>query len=221
MKILITGESRTARFVVRHLRSVGHEVSCLVADDVGADALVTAGARLVIVGGPTDPRALERAAVREADAVLGLSARDEQNLLTCQLARRLYGVHRTLAVANDPENEPVFRRLGVDVVLAPVSLLLAALEQGASVHHVLNLATMADGSVIVSEIVVGEDSAVVGRQLAALDLPEAGLVACVVRGGRAIVPRGGTALQAGDRLVVVALAARAGEVMAALSDRRG
>ena len=45
--------------------------------------------------------------------------------------------------------------------------------------------------------------ALIGRSLRDVDMPEGCLVALVRRGRESIVPRGGTMLQAGDRLTII------------------
>jgi mannitol/fructose-specific phosphotransferase system IIA component (Ntr-type) len=46
-------------------------------------------------------------------------------------------------------------------------------------------------------------ASLIGRSLRELQMPEGSLVAMIVRGGRLIVPRGGTVLHAGDRLTIL------------------
>ncbi len=55
----------------------------------------------------------------------------------------------------------------------------------------------------VVEFVVGDDDAIVGRRVRELRLPREALVSVIVRGGEAILPRGSTRIEAGDRLHLV------------------
>jgi cell volume regulation protein A len=54
------------------------------------------------------------------------------------------------------------------------------------------------------EIAVGADSAAAGRRILDLQFPSGALVVLLRRGDEVIIPDGGTGLQAGDRLVVLA-----------------
>lgn len=54
------------------------------------------------------------------------------------------------------------------------------------------------------EVVVPDDSAVAGKMILDLPLPESVLVVLVSRGGRFLVPRGATHLAGGDRLLLLA-----------------
>lgn len=53
-------------------------------------------------------------------------------------------------------------------------------------------------------IVIGGDSTVVGKSVLELRLPKEALIALIQRRGKVIVPRGGTHLEAGDTLLVLA-----------------
>jgi len=55
----------------------------------------------------------------------------------------------------------------------------------------------------VVEVELGAHAPAVGKALRELSLPPKGVIASVVRNGRAIIPRGDLVLEAGDRLLVV------------------
>jgi cell volume regulation protein A len=55
----------------------------------------------------------------------------------------------------------------------------------------------------ITEYPVGPEDAVVGRRVRDLDLPRDALVSVIVRGNEAVLPRGSTRIEAGDRLHVV------------------
>lgn len=221
MRLLVTGHGRMVGFVARHFVAVGHHVTALVADPAAAMRLAEGEADTVVVGSGSDPSALEAADARLADAVLALEEHDERNLATCQLCRVLFDVPRTLALVNDPDNETVFRALGIDVAFSLAPLLASLIEQRTKLQDVLSLVPMAEGAVRVTELVLRSGAPAAGLRLAELVLPEGGLVACVVRGGQAIVPRGVTQLAVGDRLVVVAAQDRLGDVVHALVGENG
>lgn len=217
MRVLVSGAVRIVSFVVRHLAARGHRLSVVVADPTAADRISENGADQVVVGRPSDPTILEDAGARRAEVMLALGERDEENLIACQLARRLYGVPRTLALANDPDNEEVLRALGVDVAFSPVPLLASLIEQRAELEQITEVLPVASGLVTVTEVGLGAEGPVVGRSLREVELPSGGLVACVVRGQEAIVPRGDTVLATGDRLVVVAATEVTAHVLRALT----
>ncbi len=68
----------------------------------------------------------------------------------------------------------------------------------------LELLALRDQDAEIVEYVVSADSAVAGRRLADVSLPENAIVALVSRNGQVLAPKGGTRLEAGDHLFVIA-----------------
>jgi trk system potassium uptake protein TrkA len=133
---------------------------------------------------------------------------------------RLYGVPRAVALANDPDNADVFQRLGV-TSFSTTQVVGSMIEQRAALEQITNLLPVGEGRVLVTEMLLEESSPVVGRRLADIPLPGDALVAVVVRGREAIVPKGGSVLEAGDRVVLVSLPEHHGQAVRALTGERG
>jgi potassium/hydrogen antiporter len=84
---------------------------------------------------------------------------------------------------------PVIRRLGLDAAPSPADVVADALPiEGSEIDMV--------------EVVVGEDSALVGQLLREVPAPESALVVAVARGEHVLLPRGDTRICPGDLLVV-------------------
>ena len=204
MRILVSGEPRLAYFLCRRLASLGHQLTVIheqleVCRTFARDLSAT-----VVHGDPTDPRVLAHAEAEAAHEVLALTVSDERNLAICQLAKLRFGVARTLAIANDPDNEAVFRALGVGIAFAPIRVLASLVEQRALFEDVTTLLPLAGGAIQMAELQLGPTAPAAGRALRELTLPSGALVAYVIRDGTPVVPRGDTRLQVGDRLLVIA-----------------
>jgi cell volume regulation protein A len=85
-------------------------------------------------------------------------------------------------------------------------------------RYPLELEQTADLDSDLVEVPVPEGSAAVGRAIVELRLPEAALVVLISREERFIVPRGGTVLREGDRLLVLADQRSLGKVRRILAD---
>jgi trk system potassium uptake protein TrkA len=117
---------------------------------------------------------------------------------------------------NDPEHEEVFHRLGVTAV-STTRILASLIEQRVSFDEVINLIPVGEGKATVSEVTLDGDSPVVGSALTDIQLPEDSLIAFILRAGEPVVPRGGTVLEAEDRLVVITLPENHGATLAVLT----
>jgi trk system potassium uptake protein TrkA len=156
----------------------------------------------VICGDGGDEGILAQAGARRADAVLAIAPRDQDNLVICQLASLQFGVPRTVALANDPDNVEVFEQLGVSA-FSTTNIVGSLIEQRAALEEITNLLPVGEGRVNVTEIVLSEDAPVSGKQLKNIVLPENTLVAVVIRDGDPIVPRGDNDLRSGDTVVLI------------------
>ncbi|WP_019119545.1 potassium/proton antiporter [Brevibacillus massiliensis] len=69
--------------------------------------------------------------------------------------------------------------------------------------HSLELVSIGRTNSEIVEITIEEGSAVVGKELRELELPEETLITAIIRGNKIVTPRGTTSLQAGDILYVL------------------
>ncbi len=219
MRVVIAGEGRTVFFLARAFLAKGHSVSTVSRAREESVELARRLRVLPVHGDPSDPEVLEQAGTAEAAAVLAAGSRDSDNLVVCQLARGRFGVPRTLAVVNDPENEEVFRKLGVEA-MSTSRTLVSLVEQRTELEEILNMFPAAGGRVILTELVLPPESPAAGRPLRSVALPEDSLVVTVIRGGEVAVARGGTVLRAGDRLLVASLPEHLGAAVRALTGER-
>ncbi|GMV40049.1 MAG: potassium transporter Trk [Myxococcales bacterium] len=205
MRLIIVGGGRLVYFLVRTMLAKGHRVTIIDRDRANCDHLARALDALVLAGDGTDPDLLDEAGAGSADQVLALTPEDHVNLVVCQLALRRFMVPRVVALVNDPDNERVFRKLGIETTFSAIPVLASLIEQRSAFGDLVDLMPVADGRIRVSEVVLPTASPLAGMALAETRLPAGALIGAVVRGDATIVPNGATVLTAGDRLVVIAL----------------
>ena len=88
---------------------------------------------------------LAEAGANRASIVAAVTGDDDDNLVVCQMAKHHFDVPRTIARVNNPRNEALFRHLGVDEIISPTRMVLAAIEQDIPVHELLHLAQLEGG----------------------------------------------------------------------------
>ena len=203
MRLVIAGVGRLTYFLGRALEASGHDLVVVGKEREICERLARRLRGTVVVGDPTRAEPLEEAGAGSADQLLAVTWKDHENLVTCQLARLRFHVPRVLAIVNDPDNEEVFRALGVEVAFSPIRVLASLIEQRAGLDAVVALAPAAGGKVLLADVRIDAGAAADGRTLKGLGLPQGALVGCVVRGEDAFVPHGDTELRAGDRVVVI------------------
>ncbi len=203
MRIILVGSGGVAYFLCRALDAKGHRV-CFVNRDAAECAAFARRLRTTVVNGDaTRVSVLEDAGIRECDAVMALTSRDDVNLTICQIALIQYGIQRVFALVNDPDNEPLFRLLGIEETFSVTPVISRLIEQRATFDSVLNLFPAALGKIDVSEIVLEERAPCVGVPLRDLHLPKDALIAGISRGTDVLVPNGDSTLEADDRVLLV------------------
>lgn len=204
MKVILVGGGRAIYFLAQAFRTKAHSITVIHRDAGECARLARRMDAIVVQGDGSDPRILEEAGARAADIVLAATPSDPDNLVICQLARSRFAVPRAVALVNDPDNQGIFRDLGIDAV--STSLAIASLiEQRAALDQVTNLIPAGEGKVTISEVILTASSPAVGRRVAEIDMPRDALIAVAMRNGEAIIPRGDTELRSGDRVLLVTL----------------
>lgn len=208
MRVILIGGGETIEtiyFLSRLFARRGYRVTIVNPHPDEARMLSRQVKATVIVGDGSDPAVLEEAGARRADVVLSLTPQDPDNLVACQVAQRLYSVPRTMALVNDPDNEQVFRQLGITEVFSATRVIGSLIEGQTVFDEITHLFPAAEGQLHVSELVLDEEAPAAGKSLAELDLPQDSLVAAIIRDGQVIVPRGQDRLQVADRLILIAV----------------
>jgi trk system potassium uptake protein TrkA len=195
VRVILTGGGEsleTVYYLARHFDRRGYKVTVVNPHPAEAQMLSRRVQATVLVGDGSNPAVLEEAGARRADVFLSLTPHDPDNLVACQIAQRVYGVPRTMALVNDPDNEEIFRQLGISVVFS-VARVIGNLIEGHTVHdEIMHLFPAAEGQVHVTEIELPEGAPAAGKRLQELELPQGSLIAAIIREGQAIVPHGGT-----------------------------
>jgi trk system potassium uptake protein TrkA len=203
MAVLIVGSGEEVYHLAKSLEAGGEHVTVICDDDESCARLARRLKATVIRGDGSVPRVLEEAGVGDAHMVLALTPQDAANLVICQLAMLRHGVPRALALANDPDSEDVFGALGVATALAPSKILTAVIQSRAQLDAVRNVYPALGGKLNLTEVTLAAEAPAAGRAVQDLDLPPGALIGALFRGESALVVRGRTVLEAGDRLLLL------------------
>jgi trk system potassium uptake protein TrkA len=213
MNILIIGGGKIVYFLAKAFLSKGYNVTIVNRKKEECARLARQLKATVIFGNATDPQVLQEAQTASMDAVLAITPNDEDNLVICQLANLNFGIHKTLALVNDPSNEDIFRQLGVTTAFSTTRMLSGLIEQRAGLEEIVGLFPVAEGKVNITEVILQKESPVIGKSLMEINLPADSLIGCVLRNSEAVIPRGETVLHTDDRLVLITLPENHGLVL--------
>lgn len=215
MRTLIIGGGKVGSYLARALSSNGHTITIIEADPERAKSLGDRSRSLVLAGDGTQVDVLNRADAARSDWVLGVTGKDEANLVACQLAKTL-GAKRVIARLNDPRNRPTFDALQLPVV-AVTDLIVNVISQEVQVEvsEIERLRVLGAGKLSLVEIDIPEDAPV--RSVLEVDLPPQSVLVTHLRGEMVSVPNAATQLRPGDRVLAVTAIEHEAELRAALT----
>ncbi len=163
----------------------------------------------VICGNPSDESVLIEEGATNSDAFIALTDLDEENILLSLFAKN-GGSKKVITKINKIEYDSVISKLELDSIIYPKNIASDQIIRYARAKRKVigssmeNLYNLIPGQVEAIEFTVGDRSALIGKPLLSLKIKENVLIASVMRGKQVIVPRGSTALEAGDSVLVVA-----------------
>jgi trk system potassium uptake protein TrkA len=205
--VVIFGGDRIAQQVAQALQREHVNVRVIVEDRGEAERLSEALKGVVVLhADATDLNFLQEEHVGETDSFLGISAEDERNRMSCQLAKSL-GVPRVVALVQKPDYVSLYQRLGIDVAVSPRLLCANRILAFVRSRSISTVATIEEGKAEVLEIELPAGSALVGKRLREAGFPRGCVVAAITReDGQVLIPRGEDELRAHDQMVLFVLA---------------
>src|SRR5256885_15643377 len=115
-----------------------------------------------------------------ADLAAAVTGDDEGNLTVCQTAKAKFSVPRAVARINNPQNETLFRNLGIDSTVSATNLIMAHIEQELPWRGLIPLVTLRGHSLEIVEVRIPADSVAVGKQVGQLLLPQGSLLSLII-----------------------------------------
>jgi len=160
---------------------------------------------VIYEGNPINPGVLEQAGLREANVVAAVTGEDATNLSLCFIAKTMFGVPRTIARVNNPNNSWLFNEtFRVDVALSQADVLAHLIQEEMSLGDMMTLFKLRRGRYSVVEEKVPAGAKGIGIALKDMGLEEHCVISAIIRDGKMTLPRGDSTFQEGDEILAVA-----------------
>lgn len=205
MYVVINGGGRVGSFLALTLFQKKHDVAVIEKRPEVIRMLAEELPQkiLLIQGDGCDPQTQEDAGVGHADVFASVTNNDDDNLVSCQLAKVNFKVKRAVARVSNPKNEPVFNALGIKAI-SSTSVISHLIEEEMTLKDLIRLRTLEKGKLSLVEIdVPAENSDVSHKKVSELTLPEKSVLVTIIREDRIIIPRGSTEIKPNDRIIAV------------------
>jgi trk system potassium uptake protein len=216
--IVIMGCGRVGSTLAHILEDRGYSIAIIDRDPEAFRRLRSAFKGEKVTGVGFDRTVLIQAGIEQADAFAAVSSGDNSNIIAARVVRETFGVVRVAARIYDPRRAEVYERLGIPTVATvrwtADQMLRKLLPEGTE-----PLWRDSTGQIVLAEVAFS--AAWIGEQVKAVEASTMIRIAFVDRLGQAFVPDGGTVLQEGDVIHVVAKENDLDRIAAAFASRGG
>lgn len=153
MYVVIMGGGKVGEYLATVLLNSGNEVALIENDLATADKLsiVLQGSYMVIHGDGCDSKYQEDAGIRRADVFVAATGQDDNNLVSCEIAQRVFSVPRCIARVNHPKNLRIFKEVGIECV-SSTTLIANLIEEETLLGSVSVASSLTHGNVVLTEI---------------------------------------------------------------------
>ncbi|TMD37206.1 MAG: TrkA family potassium uptake protein [Chloroflexi bacterium] len=116
MYVIVVGGGTVGYYLSRDLVERGHEVTLIERDGKRADWLETQLGSIVMRGDGCEVRFLAQTGIERADAIIAVTADDEDNLIALQMAKKHFKVKNVVARIYDPERAEAYEKIGLHTI---------------------------------------------------------------------------------------------------------
>jgi trk system potassium uptake protein len=205
-RMMVLGGGRIGRYVAKAMENdKGLKIKLIEANAEKSQTVASELSNtLVLQGDGTDLDLLATEGITEMDAFVASTNDDENNLVSCLLAKHL-GVKRVIGLVNKSEYLPVINTIGLNAAVSPKVAVADEILRYVRRGKIVSISTLREIDAEVMEIVTPEDSPITKKPLKDTRLPDGAIISALYRNGESIIPVGSTQLQANDLAVVVTL----------------
>ncbi len=204
MYIIIVGGGSVGYYLCKALLNEGHEVLVLDKDAAKCEGFEAELGSVCVRGDGCEAATLTEIGTSRADMLIAVTGDDEDNLVSCQVAKHKFNVPRTISRIRNPQNEIIFKKLGIDVTVSSTNVILEHLQEEVPTHSLTHLLTIRDKELEIVEIKIPPGSTSVGKSIKALSLPKGSrLVLIIPTELKPRVPTSDTVIRERDRIIAV------------------
>jgi trk system potassium uptake protein TrkA len=154
---------------------------------------------LTLLGNGFDLRLLKQAGVEKADAFCAVTNGDNTNLVSAQVAKKIFKVPKVIARVYDPQRAQIYSTLGLDVISGTVLLASMLRDKIIESRFSSYLIEAKDLGVIEIEVKNG----LVGNTIQDINMPGEFLVVAIRTMRGVVIPQPDTVLKEKDVLMAV------------------
>lgn len=200
MYVIIVGCGRVGSELAKLLSNEGHNVVVIDKERKSFDRLGGTFNGLTMVGNGFDLELLKQVGIEKADAFCAVTNGDNTNLISAQVAKKIFKVAKVLARVYDPQRAHIYAALGLDILSGTV--LFASMLRDKIIESRFSSYLIETKELGIIEVDVEKD--LIGKTISDVNMPGEFLVATIRRLDGVIIPEPQTILKSKDTLMGVA-----------------
>ncbi len=219
MRVIVVGAGEVGVNLSRTLGIDGHEVTVIDSEGARCGALEGELDALVVEGNGASPRVLREVGLEGVDLLAAVTQIDEVNLIAAMGAKQINPDMVTVARIRDPDfaledDETRKGPFGIDFVIDPDHATAQDIAEAILLPGAVSVEYFGDGKLGLAEVIVTENSPLIGKALSKRNRDEPSYIVGWSRGGTAELAHGEDVLEVGDHLIAVAGREQLGTVVA-------
>ena len=204
MYFVVIGGGRVGYYLTKALLNEGHEILIIEKNPIVCNTINEELGTICLRGDGCETTTLAEAGTERADMVVAATSDDEDNLIACQIAKHKFNVPRTIARIRNPQNEILFKKLGIDITIITTNMIIEAIEEVVPTHPLTHLMTVRDKGLEIVEVKIPVKALTIGKSISELKLPpQTTLILVIGKDKNPQVPAPDTILKGGEQIIAV------------------
>jgi trk system potassium uptake protein len=199
MYVIIIGCGRVGSELAKLLAGEGHNVVIVDKNQASFERLGGTFNGLTIVGNGYDPNLMKNIGIEKTDAFCAVTNGDNTNLVSAQVAKKIFKVPKVIARVYDPQRANIYSALGLDIISG--TILFAAMIRDKIIESRFSSYLIETKELGVIEIEVKKGLA--GKTVQQINIPDEFLVTAVRSLNGVLIPGPETVLQEKEILMAV------------------
>jgi len=197
MYVIIVGCGRVGSELAKLVSGEGHNVVVIDRNRASLDRLGGTFNGLTLVGNGFDLVLLRQAGIEKADAFCAVTNGDNTNLISAQVAKKIFKVPKVIARVYDPQRAHIYTALGLDIISG--TILFAAMLRDKIIESRFSSYLIETKELGVIEIEA--KNSLIGKTIQEVNVPGEFLVVAIRRMQGVILPESNTVLKPKDILM--------------------
>ena len=204
MYIIVVGAGNLGSYLAQILLEEDHDVVVVERDEKVCEKISNELDLVATKGDGTDPKVLEKAGIKEAEAVVALTGQDETNMVISLLAKELGAKNVAARIGRVEYDESVLKKLGIDIVIHPEAAAAGYIAELITKPEVLDLAFISRGEAEIMELEISQKSKIAGKKVKEIEHPPGSAIVAVYKHENLIIPEADTTIDVGTKVLILA-----------------